>query len=93
MKDKEKFIRNWEKQRGKGKLKYVLINAGLITAPLLGGIVFGSIFLYSSPSAYSFAYYLPTYFFTAVAGVLIGTLKSMYEWGKNEDKYIKLSGK
>jgi len=91
LKDKEKFIKNWENQRKKGKLKYVLINAGLVAAPLLGGIVFGSVFLYSSPSAYSFTYYLPTYFFTAVAGLLVGTLKSLYQWGKNEDKYSKLT--
>jgi hypothetical protein len=91
LKDKEKFIRNWEKQRRKGKLKYVLINAGLVAAPLLGGIVFGSVFLYSSPSSYSFVYYLPTYFFTAAAGLLVGTLKSLYVWGKNEAKYSKLS--
>lgn len=93
MKDREKFIKNWEKQRNKGELKYVLINAGLISIFPLVGTIIGSLFIYNPSSPYCFSYYLPTYYYVWVGSFIIGTLKSKYEWGKKEESYNKLFDK
>lgn len=87
MKDNKKFIGIWEKQRQKGKLQYVSKYTGVVVASGLCGTIFGSVFLYNSPSSYSFMMYLPTYFLVSFAGFFGGILISMYKWRKNEERY------
>jgi len=84
---------DWALQRQKGRLKYVLTQAGQVAGYGLAGVVVGSVFLYDSSSAYSFAYYLPTYFFVFLGVFLAATLKFIYQWGRNEEKYSQLSDK
>ena len=93
LKDREQFMKNWEVQRRKGKLKYVITHAGSVGIFGLVGVVIGSVFFYNSPRTYSFAYYLPTYFQVFLGVSLIATMKFMYEWGKNEEKYSNLLDK
>ena len=84
---------DWALQRQKGRLKYVLTQAGQVAGYGLAGVVVGSVFLYDSSSAYSFAYYLPTYFFVFLVMFLAAILKFTYQWGRNEEKYSQLSDK
>lgn len=93
VKDREKFMGNWTPQRQKGRLKYVLIQAGQVACYGLAGVVIGSAILYNSPSTYSLAYYLPTYFFVFLVMYLAAILKFTYQWSRNEEKYSQLSDK
>jgi hypothetical protein len=86
-------MKSWEVQRQKGKLNYVSTNAGIAGCWGLAGTVLGSLIIYNSPSAFSFTDYLASYFYVYI-GVFVGaTLKFMYEWGKNEEKYSKMLNK
>lgn len=87
MNDREKFMENWKLQRQKGQIKYVLSQAGRIAGFGLAGVVVGSIFIYDSPSTYSFAYYLPTYILVSLGVFIAAAFNFLYIWGKNEDKY------
>lgn len=78
MKNKEQFMKGWEVKRQQGKLKYVLINAGLVGSYGLVGVIIGSLFIYNSPSTYSFSYYLPTYIYVFFGVFLIAAMKFMY---------------
>ncbi len=89
MKDHKQFILTWEVKRQEGKLKYVLKHGGLAGTFALIGVVMGSVLLYNSPSTYSFAYYLPTYFCVFFGVSLVAIVKFMFEWDKNEKKYSK----
>ncbi len=90
MKNNTKFVKKWEKQRNNGKFQYVLKSAGAIVAYCLFGAIFGSVFLYSSPSSYSFTYYLPTYIAIVIGGILAGVPLSIYLWRKNEVIYSEM---
>lgn len=85
-------MESWEVKRQQGKLKYILINAGSIGSYGLLGVIIGSLFLYNSPSAYSFSHYLPTYIYVFFGVSLIAAPMVMYQWNKNEEKYSELSG-
>jgi hypothetical protein len=87
--EREQFIKNWEVQRQKGRLKYVSTNAGIAGGWGLAGTVLGSLLIYNSPSAFSFTDYVVSYFCVYIGVFVVATLKFMYEWGKNEEKYSK----
>lgn len=87
MKDSTK---SWEIKRQQGKLKYVLIKAIYVGSYALVGIIFGSLFFYSSPSTYSFSYYLPTYIYMFFGVYLIAAPIFIYQWNKNEAKHSEL---
>lgn len=90
MKDRKQFIKSWGVKRQKGKLKYVLINAGAVGSYGLVGIILGSLFLYNSPSAYSFSNYLPIYIGMFLGLSLIAAPVFTYKWNKNEGKFGEL---
>ena len=89
MKNKEQFVKKWEWKRQKGKLRYVLTNAGVSAGCGLAGTIIGSIFLYDSPSVYSFSKYLPVYLFVFVGVLFIAALTFSYKWNKNEGKFAE----
>jgi hypothetical protein len=93
LEDREQFVKNWELQRQKGKLKYVSTNAGIAGVWGLAGTVIGSIFIYNSPSAFSFIDYLASYFYVYIGVFIVAVLKFLYEWGKNEEEYNKILNK
>ena len=84
------FVRDWEENRKKGKLKYVLTTAALIGIAPLAGTVLGSLLLYNPINSYSITRYLPTYILIYLGGFVGGVIKSIYKWNKNEEKYSKL---
>ncbi len=84
MEDKNVFLENWEQKRQGGKQKYVLMQALRAASTGLAGVVVASIFLYNSPSAYSFFYYLPTYLVIFFGVFFIAVLNYKYQWNKKE---------
>ncbi|KAB3531591.1 hypothetical protein [Alkaliphilus serpentinus] len=91
--ENKKFVNYWEVQRQKGRLMYILTKAGLVAVFGLIGVVIGSIFLYDSPSSYSFMAYLPTYIFVFIGLLLATAIKFSYDWGRNEERYGKITNK
>ncbi len=92
MKDNEQrdqFMENWAQKRQKGKYMYVLIRAGQAAISGLAGVLAASLFLYNSPSEYSFSFYLPTYLFIFFGVFLAAALVYKIQWLKNEKKYIQ----
>lgn len=87
MEDKNGFLENWEQKRQGGKQKYVLMQALRAASTGLAGVVVASIFLYNSPSEYSFLYYLPTYLVIFFGVFFIAVLNYKYQWKKNEKAY------
>lgn len=83
-------MKRWEVKRQQGKLKYVLVNVGSVGSYGLVGMIIGSLFLYNSPSAYSFLDYLPTYLYLFFGLSLIAAPIFIYQWNKNEEKYSEL---
>lgn len=84
MKNNEKFIKNWEKNRQKGKTKYIASNILIFVATywiltiivdLIGGYGFSNLF---------------DSFDTFIAG-FVGASVGMYlSWYRNESKYNKI---
>lgn len=85
--DREKLFENWKLKRQGSQLKYVLTRALRTASSGLAGVVVASIFLYNSPSAYSFRYYLPTYLAIFFGVLLIATLAYTYQWNRNVKKF------
>lgn len=90
MKDREQFMKSWKIKQQRGKLNYVLISAASVGSYGLLGLIIGSLFLYNSPSEYSFTYYLPKYIYLFFGLSLIAAPHYIYQWNRNEEKYSKL---
>lgn len=84
-----RFIKEWGENRLKGKKRYVFSTAAVIATAPLAGTIFGSLVLFSPNNPYSITYYGRIYFFIYLFGFIGGVLKSVYTWGKNEEKYLK----
>ena len=86
----EKFIRKWEKNRQKGKSKYVMITCiNSILASFVGtfiGILIKEGDLFNPLTEHYSATYLGI-FLGSFIGAIIGSLLS---WSRNEEKYNNL---
>jgi hypothetical protein len=84
----EKFIMEWEKNRQKGKIKYVV--TGCII-PALAGVVgsFIGIFIKEGNFFHSLAEYYVCIYMSVFLG-LFGGIGSLLKWSRNEEKYNKL---
>jgi Na+/glutamate symporter len=83
--DDEKFIINWEKNRKKGKLMYILYNL-IITSIII--FVTSIIYLVVTGSGFN---KLTISFLPAFCGTLIGNIIGLpSRWDMNEEKYYNL---
>ncbi|MEN1760408.1 hypothetical protein [Anoxynatronum sibiricum] len=87
MEEREKLLDNWRQKQQSGQLKYVLTRALRTASTGLAGVVAASLFLYNSPSAYSFRHYVPTYLVIFLGVFLIATLTYTYQWYRDEKTF------
>ncbi len=77
--DDEKFLIKWEKNRKKGKLKYILCNFTIYCVVYLATSI---VYITVTDSNFN----LPLF-----CGLLIGSIIGVpINWNRNEDKYHKL---
>lgn len=86
MKANKKFIRNWEKNRKKGKTRYIVSH--LLTFAAVSWVLTIVINLIKGHGFSKVFDFIDT-FIAASVGVLIGTYIS---WNINESKYNKMKG-
>jgi len=87
LRNTEKFIKKWEKDKQKGKFKYVL-TAGIMTGT---GSLVGSVIgrLTYGNSIYSLMD-VHLYFASFLGGFIGGVVGSLARWSSNEEKYNHL---
>ncbi|WP_315119896.1 hypothetical protein [uncultured Clostridium sp.] len=80
----EKFIKNWDKNRKKGKSKYILTS--LIVLTILYWSIVTALIIGQGKELHQLTKYLPG-FIGATTGCIVG---SPITWNRNEEKYYKL---
>ena len=87
MEEREKILDKGRQKQPRGQFKYVLTRALRTASTGLAGVVAASLFLFNSPRAYSFRYYVPTYLVIFFGVFLIATLTYTYLLYRNEKKF------
>lgn len=84
LKNNEKFVKYWERYRGKGKFKYMLIRCIIYT--IVSWLTFIALILVEGNDLNQLTKVIHLFF-----GGLIGTaIVSPIVWDKNEERYYKL---
>ena len=89
MRDNEKFIKEWEEIRQKGKFKYVLTDGMIAGIYMFIGTTVGKVIKVGF-SDFQMEYLLTAPLGYFVGGVLGGVIVSSYNWSEYEDKYNDL---
>jgi len=84
LKNVEKFINGWEKNREKGKKKYILINGVSMGMAALIGSIIGRII--KGNIIYSYWYHIVFFLVSFIGNILI----CINSWNNNEKKYKEL---
>jgi hypothetical protein len=82
--DDEKFIKSWEKDRKKGKFKYVLYNIIIVSI-----VIFATSIIYTVVTGSDF--YKLMISSPILFGPLMGTIIGLpFRWNRNEERYYNL---
>ncbi|MGH4052521.1 MAG: hypothetical protein ACREVX_14530 [Clostridium sp.] len=87
--DDENFIKYWEKIQEKGKLKFIL---KIIIFTTVGSGIIGIVFILNKRRMYGYVQ-SQTLFVPLLMGAIIGLINSLLGWGKNQDRYSRLTEK
>lgn len=86
MRNNEKFIKSWEKNREKGKIKYIVSNALLFVAIYWALTIIINV-IRGDGLSNLFAYF--DVFIVGLIGILVGLYTG---WDRSNEKYDKLIG-
>lgn len=81
-KDDEKFMKLWEKERARGKEKYMVYRTSVLALTLMMGNAFGGTVFRGRP------FHLD--FFLFIAGAVGGMIGTSMAWERGEARYLNL---
>jgi len=87
--DDKSFIGSWKKIQEKGKLKFII---KIIIFTTVGSGIVGIIFILNKRRMYGYVQ-SQTLFSPLIMGAIIGLINSLLRWGKNQDRYSRLTEK
>jgi|GEM_PF-1306397 len=96
LRNPERFMRNWERVRQRGKTRYVLIHSFVMgAAPVIGSIL-GRItngYGIPSPTDSYYPYFIDKLWISFTVTFVFSVFGSMTRWDINEDNYGELINK
>ena len=83
----EKFIRLWEKEKKKGKTRYVLFRTAIMGISFAIGTSIGFILREGWPNSINGSYFLFSMLGPFIGGCIGGTIGSLIAWQRSAERY------